>query len=143
MTKSSAIRLMNALISIANALILMPKFGPTRSSWNFHEWQSHSIYKTNCLISSPTLTPFGDSDFLLKETDAFLAIDDEPISLKINDSFDDSEGYILLLEEFLNDDPSSPPLPPQELKVVEPTNEKSSIDEPPMVELKDLPPHLE
>nr|GEU71001.1 putative reverse transcriptase domain-containing protein [Tanacetum cinerariifolium] len=29
------------------------------------------------------------------------------------------------------------------LKVVEPTNEKSSIDEPPVVELKDLPPHLE
>nr|GEW39735.1 reverse transcriptase domain-containing protein [Tanacetum cinerariifolium] len=51
-------------------------------------------------------------------------------------------GDILLLEEFLNDDPSSQPLPPQELKVVEPTNEKSSNDEPPMVELKDLPPHL-
>nr|GEZ24566.1 reverse transcriptase domain-containing protein [Tanacetum cinerariifolium] len=30
--------------------------------------------------SSHTLTPFGDSDFLLEETDAFLAIDDEPIS---------------------------------------------------------------
>nr|GEY05630.1 reverse transcriptase domain-containing protein [Tanacetum cinerariifolium] len=30
-----------------------------------------------------------------------------------------------------------------ELKVVEPKNEKSSIDEPPVVELKDLPPHLE
>nr|GEV92151.1 reverse transcriptase domain-containing protein [Tanacetum cinerariifolium] len=30
--------------------------------------------------SSPTLTPFGDSDFLLEETDAFLAIDDESIS---------------------------------------------------------------
>nr|GEV18551.1 hypothetical protein [Tanacetum cinerariifolium] len=29
------------------------------------------------------------------------------------------------------------------LKVVEPTNEKSSIDEPPVVELKDLPPHIE
>nr|GEY49376.1 reverse transcriptase domain-containing protein [Tanacetum cinerariifolium] len=29
------------------------------------------------------------------------------------------------------------------LKVVEPTNEISSIDEPPVVELKDLPPHLE
>nr|GEV40611.1 reverse transcriptase domain-containing protein [Tanacetum cinerariifolium] len=53
-----------------------------------------------------------------------------------------SIGDILLLEEFLNDDPSSPPLPPQELKVVEPTNEKSSIDEPPVVKLKDLPPHL-
>nr|GEZ12242.1 reverse transcriptase domain-containing protein [Tanacetum cinerariifolium] len=83
-------------------------------------------------ISSPTLTPFGDGDFLLEETDAFLAIDDEPISPEIDDRYYDSEGDILLLEEFLNDDPSSLPLPPQELKVVEPTNEKSSIDEPPM-----------
>ncbi|GJW45652.1 reverse transcriptase domain-containing protein [Tanacetum coccineum] len=93
--------------------------------------------------SSPTLTPFGDSDFLFEETDSFLAIEDEPISPEIDDSYYDSEGDILLLEEFLNDDPSSPPLPPQELKVVEPKNEKSSIDEPPEVELKDLPPHLE
>ncbi|GJV46311.1 putative ribonuclease H-like domain-containing protein [Tanacetum coccineum] len=62
--------------------------------------------------SSPTLTPFGDSDFLLEETDAFLAIEDEPISPEIDDSYYDSEGDILLLEEFLNDDPSSPPLPP-------------------------------
>ncbi|GJV66549.1 hypothetical protein Tco_1482058 [Tanacetum coccineum] len=77
------------------------------------------------------------------KTDAFLAIEDEPISPEIDDSYYDSEGDILLLEEFLNDDPSSPPLPPQELKVVEPKNEKSSIDEPPEVELKDLPPHLE
>ncbi|GJY19252.1 reverse transcriptase domain-containing protein [Tanacetum coccineum] len=93
--------------------------------------------------SSPTLTPFGDSDFLLEETDAFLAIEDEIISPEIDDSYYDSEGDILLLEVFVNDDPSSPPLPPQELKVVEPKNEKSSIDEPPEVELKDLPPHLE
>ncbi|GJR00121.1 reverse transcriptase domain-containing protein [Tanacetum coccineum] len=39
--------------------------------------------------SSPTLTPFGDSDFLLEETDAFLAIEDEPISPEIDDSFYD------------------------------------------------------
>nr|GEX44712.1 reverse transcriptase domain-containing protein [Tanacetum cinerariifolium] len=56
--------------------------------------------------SSPTLTPFGDSDFLLEETDAFLSIDDEPISPEIDDCYYDSEGDILLLEEFLNDDPS-------------------------------------
>ncbi|GJY12163.1 reverse transcriptase domain-containing protein [Tanacetum coccineum] len=93
--------------------------------------------------SSPTLTPFGDSDFLLEETTAFLTIEDEPISPEIDDSYYDSEGDILLLEEFLNDDPSSSPLPPQELKVVEPKNKKSSIHEPPEVELKDLPPHLE
>ncbi|GKG02692.1 hypothetical protein Tco_0310328, partial [Tanacetum coccineum] len=62
--------------------------------------------------SSPTLTPFRDSDFLLEETDAFLAIKDEAISPEIDDSYYDSEGDILLLEKFLNDDPSSPPLPP-------------------------------
>nr|GEW67331.1 reverse transcriptase domain-containing protein [Tanacetum cinerariifolium] len=94
-------------------------------------------------ISSPTLTPFGDSDFILEEIDAFLAIEDEPISQEIDDSFYDSKGDIILLERFLNDDPSSTPLLPQELKGIEPKNEKSSIDEPPVVELKDLPPHLE
>nr|GEU79782.1 reverse transcriptase domain-containing protein [Tanacetum cinerariifolium] len=62
--------------------------------------------------SSPTLTPFGDSDFLLVETDAFLAIDDELISPEIDEAYYDSEGDILLLEEFLNNDPSSPPLSP-------------------------------
>nr|GEV08478.1 reverse transcriptase domain-containing protein [Tanacetum cinerariifolium] len=66
--------------------------------------------------SYPTLTPFGDNDFFLKETDAFLAIGDEQISSEINNSYYDSEGDILLLEEFLNDDPSSPPLTPQELE---------------------------
>ncbi|GKB68002.1 reverse transcriptase domain-containing protein [Tanacetum coccineum] len=102
--------------------------------------------------SSPTLTPFGDSDFiLLEEADAFLAIDDEPISPEIDDSYYDPEGDILLLEAILNSDPSPPPpnqgnyLPEirKELKVIEPKNNKSSIDEPPEVELKDLPPHLE
>ncbi|GJW54815.1 reverse transcriptase domain-containing protein [Tanacetum coccineum] len=93
-------------------------------------------------ISSPTLTPFGDSDFLLEETDAFLAIEDDSISPEIDDFYYDSEGDIRLLEEFLNDDPSSP-LPPKELKFVEPKTEKSSIDEPPELELKDLPSHLE
>ncbi|GKD26921.1 hypothetical protein Tco_1233135 [Tanacetum coccineum] len=92
--------------------------------------------------SSPTPTPFGDSDFILEETDAFLAIEDEPISPEIDDSYYDSEGDILLLEEFLMHDLSHHS-PSQELKVVEPKNEKSSIDEPPEVELKDLPPHLE
>ncbi|GKD67677.1 reverse transcriptase domain-containing protein [Tanacetum coccineum] len=101
--------------------------------------------------SSPTLTPFEDSDFLLEEVDAFLTHDDDPTSPEVDHSYYDSEGDILLLEAFLNDDPSLPP-PPQgnylpesrkELKIVEPKNEKYSIDEPPEVELKDLPPYLE
>nr|GEY16448.1 reverse transcriptase domain-containing protein [Tanacetum cinerariifolium] len=100
---------------------------------------------TELIVSnySPTLTPFGDSDFLLEEIDALLAINDEPISSKIDEAYYDSEGKILLLEEFLNDDPSSPPLPPQELKIVKLTNEKYTIDQPPVFKLKDLPPHLE
>nr|GEV42849.1 DNA-directed DNA polymerase [Tanacetum cinerariifolium] len=83
-----------------------------------------------------------EDDFLLEETDAFLVINDEPVSPKIDNSYYDLEGYILLLKEFINDDLSSPPLPLQELKTVEPNKEKSSIHEPPVVELKDLPPHL-
>ncbi|GJT42738.1 reverse transcriptase domain-containing protein [Tanacetum coccineum] len=59
--------------------------------------------------SSPTLTPFGDSDFLLEEVDAFLALEDDPTSPKVDDSYYDPKGDILLLESFLNDDPSPPP----------------------------------
>ncbi|GKF67138.1 reverse transcriptase domain-containing protein, partial [Tanacetum coccineum] len=59
--------------------------------------------------SSPTLTPFGDSDFLLEEVDAFLALKDDPTSPEVDDSYYDPEGDIPLLEAYLNDDPSPPP----------------------------------
>ncbi|GKA94045.1 reverse transcriptase domain-containing protein, partial [Tanacetum coccineum] len=59
--------------------------------------------------SSPTLTPFGDSDFLLlEEANAFIAIDDEPISPEIDVTYYDPEGDILILKALLN----SEPLPP-------------------------------
>nr|GEY47220.1 reverse transcriptase domain-containing protein [Tanacetum cinerariifolium] len=102
--------------------------------------------------TSPTLTPFGDSDFLLfEEADAFLGLKDDPNSPKINPFYYDSEGDILLLEAILNSKPL-PPLPnheqympsfKKELKVCEVKTVKSSVDEPPEVELKDLPPHLQ
>nr|GEY37902.1 hypothetical protein [Tanacetum cinerariifolium] len=102
-------------------------------------------------VTSPTLTLFGNSDFLLEKVDAFLAVKDEPTSSEFHQSYLDLEGDILLLKSFLNDDPSLP-LPDQrnylpevrkELKICEAYSEKSSVDEPPVVELKDLPPHLE
>ncbi|GJW77440.1 reverse transcriptase domain-containing protein [Tanacetum coccineum] len=101
--------------------------------------------------SSPTLTPFGDSDFLLlEEADAFLALADDPTSPEVDESYYDLEGDILTLEALLNSDPSPPPnqgnyMPEirKELKLCEAKTAKSSIDEPPEVELKDLPPHLE
>ncbi|GKF44821.1 hypothetical protein Tco_0131373, partial [Tanacetum coccineum] len=38
--------------------------------------------------SSPTLTPFGDSDFLLlEEADAFLALADDPTSPEVDESY--------------------------------------------------------
>nr|GEU85904.1 hypothetical protein [Tanacetum cinerariifolium] len=86
-----------------------------------------AFYDPIVSATSPTLTPFGNSDFLLEE------------------------GEILLLEAFLNDDPSSPPpnqrnyLPKvcKELKIYVAKSNKSSVDEPTVVELKALPPHLE
>nr|GEW66741.1 reverse transcriptase domain-containing protein [Tanacetum cinerariifolium] len=60
-------------------------------------------------------------------------------------------GDILLLEAFLNNDPSLPspnqgnylPQVRKELKICKAKSDKSSIDEPSEVKLKDLPPHLE
>nr|GEY28150.1 hypothetical protein [Tanacetum cinerariifolium] len=51
------------------------------------------------------LTPSGESDFFL-EVDAFLAVEDEPTSSQFPKSYLDSEGDMLLLEAFLNDDHS-------------------------------------
>nr|GFA39961.1 hypothetical protein [Tanacetum cinerariifolium] len=44
-----------------------------------------------------------------KEVDAFLALEDDPTSPEVDQSYVDTEGDILLLEAFLNDDPSLPP----------------------------------
>ncbi|GKE94691.1 hypothetical protein Tco_1579546, partial [Tanacetum coccineum] len=102
--------------------------------------------------------PFDESDFLLfEEADAFIAIDDEPVSPIFNATYYDPEGEILILEALLNNEPlpssnqgNYSPGIQKDLKVVEP--KKSSVeyatsyepkDEIPKVELKELPPHLE
>nr|GEX61028.1 DNA-directed DNA polymerase [Tanacetum cinerariifolium] len=77
--------------------------------------------------TSPTLTPFGDSDFLLlEEADAFLGLGDDPNLPEFDPTYHDPEGDILLLEAILNTKTA-----------------KSFVDKPSEVELKDLPPHLE
>nr|GEZ20552.1 reverse transcriptase domain-containing protein [Tanacetum cinerariifolium] len=64
--------------------------------------------------TSPTLNPFGDSDFLLfEEAGAFLGLEDDPDLSKINPFYYDPEGDVLLLEAILNSEPS-PPLSNQE-----------------------------
>nr|GFB79387.1 hypothetical protein [Tanacetum cinerariifolium] len=91
----------------------------------------------------------GFTDDVSNEADAFTAIDDEPISLNIDANYYDPEGDILILEALLNNDPEPPsnhkdyfPTLHKDLKVVEPKNQ-SFEDEPPEVELKELPPHLD
>nr|GFC13291.1 reverse transcriptase domain-containing protein [Tanacetum cinerariifolium] len=67
---------------------------------------SSPIYEPIVLNSSQNLTPFDASDFLLlEEVDAFIAIDDEPISSNIDDTYYDPVGDILILEALLNNDP--------------------------------------
>ncbi|GJY39817.1 putative reverse transcriptase domain-containing protein [Tanacetum coccineum] len=65
-----------------------------------------------------------------------------PGSLNSRETLFEDGTNLLLLEKLLNDDPSSP-LPPKELHFEEIKTIKSSIDDPPELELKDLPSHLE
>nr|GEZ67636.1 hypothetical protein [Tanacetum cinerariifolium] len=128
-------------------LLILGSFSNVTTSGNPTPYDDPIISTT-----SPTLTPFGDSGFLLfEEADSFLDLEDDPNSPKINPFYYDPEGDILLLEAILNSEPL-PPLPnheqylpsfKKELMVCEAKTIKSSVDEPPEVELKDLPPHLE
>ncbi|GJR96005.1 reverse transcriptase domain-containing protein [Tanacetum coccineum] len=88
--------------------------------------------------SSPTLTPFGDSDFLLlEEADAFLALEDDPTLPEVDDSYYDSKVDILLLEAILNSDPSPPP-PNQGNYLPEIRKELKGDDKLPVIIAKDL-----
>nr|GEV85731.1 hypothetical protein [Tanacetum cinerariifolium] len=75
--------------------------------------------------SSPTLTPFGESDFFLKEIEDFL--NDDSIPIEIENYVFDMEEDILLIDKLLNEDPCQ--FPPMDLKVAEESKEKSSAEE--------------
>nr|GEW64539.1 reverse transcriptase domain-containing protein [Tanacetum cinerariifolium] len=74
------------------------------------------------------------SDFILEEIETFLRTPNEFSNL------DD-----IYLKKLLNEDPSPniPPVKTEDLKQVDATMTKPSIDEPPELELKELPSHLE
>ncbi|GKD74853.1 hypothetical protein Tco_1333135, partial [Tanacetum coccineum] len=92
---------------------------------------------------SPSITPFEGGDFILEEVETFLCTPKELSNL--DDDYYDTEGDILYLEKLLNEDPSPtlPPIKNDDLKQVDVTMMKPSIEEPPELELKDLPSHLE
>nr|GEV50380.1 reverse transcriptase domain-containing protein [Tanacetum cinerariifolium] len=176
-------------ISFADALILMPKFGPAIKSlltnkdklsilktrralidvyaakltlqvnneavtFNLDQTSRYSANNNDMTANRIDVIDMACeeySDFLLEEVDAFLTLENDLTSPEVDHSYYDTEGDTLLLEAFLNDDLLlSPPnqgmyLPQvrKELKICKDKNDKSSIDEPPEVELRDLPPHLE
>nr|GEW99661.1 reverse transcriptase domain-containing protein [Tanacetum cinerariifolium]GEX38522.1 reverse transcriptase domain-containing protein [Tanacetum cinerariifolium] len=86
-----------------------------------------------------SFTPFEGCDFILEEIEAYLK--DESISPEIDHADCDPEGDICLIEKLLNDDLFQ--LPSMDLKQREVVKAKSLIEEPPDLELKDLPSHLE
>nr|GEZ72020.1 reverse transcriptase domain-containing protein [Tanacetum cinerariifolium] len=108
-------------ISFADALLLMPKFASTIKSLltnkDKEEYAQEILGFSNnssggnptltfepiLFDSSPSLTPFEGSDFILEEIDAYLK--DESISLEIVHADYDPEGDICLIEKLLNDDP--------------------------------------
>nr|GEW72594.1 hypothetical protein [Tanacetum cinerariifolium] len=84
----------------------------SRYSTNYNDMTANRINVIDMACeeySQEVLVPFGDSDFLFEEVDAFLALDDDPISSEVDHSYFDTERDILFLEAFLNDDPSLPP----------------------------------
>nr|GFA35122.1 DNA-directed DNA polymerase [Tanacetum cinerariifolium] len=180
---------LNFNISFADALILMPKFGPSIKSLltnndklcTFHFSADFVVVDFDAdprvpLILERSFLKIGRALIDVFEGELTLRVGKEAITFNLDQTsrysanysdmtakridvidmaFDQSylnpEGDILILEAFLNDDPSLP-LPNQgnylpkfhkELKIREAKSDKSSIDEPPEVELKDLPPHLE
>ncbi|GJS62787.1 reverse transcriptase domain-containing protein [Tanacetum coccineum] len=86
----------------------------------------------------PTSEPFT-SEFILEEIEAYLK--DDSISPEINHADFNPEKDICLIEKLLNNDPFQ--LPPMDFKQSEVTEAKPSFEEPPELELKDLPSHLE
>nr|GEY61258.1 reverse transcriptase domain-containing protein [Tanacetum cinerariifolium] len=130
------------------SLTLKCRDTPYISYNNLESLNKVDLIDATCEEYSQEVLGFTD-DVSNEEADAFIAIDDEPISSNIDATFYDPKGDILILEVLLNNDPE--PLSNQkyffptlhnDLKVVEPKNQ-SEENEPPEVELKELPPHLE
>ncbi|GJY62102.1 reverse transcriptase domain-containing protein [Tanacetum coccineum] len=115
-------------------------FGFLDSSKSGNPTSSLDPILSTSFLSLTTTSLLKEVTIILEEIEACLTNDS--ISPGIDDADFDQEGDLLLLEKLLNDDPSSPLLP-KELHFEELKTIKSSIDDPPELELKDLPSHLE
>ncbi|GJU58782.1 reverse transcriptase domain-containing protein [Tanacetum coccineum] len=111
--------------------------------------------RTNLSLSTVCLTSFKTSNSRWESSNLSLRRlcngGKVPISsrFRVDPTYYDPDGDILILKAILNSEPSPPlqgnyfPETQKDLKNCEANNEKSSVNEPPEVELKDLPPNLE
>ncbi|GKC22340.1 hypothetical protein Tco_1024490 [Tanacetum coccineum] len=77
----------------------------SRYSSNYNDNSVNRIDINDMACEEYSQEVLGFSD----EVDAFLALEDDPTSPKVDNSYYNPEGDILLLESFLNDDPLLPP----------------------------------
>nr|GEX03408.1 reverse transcriptase domain-containing protein [Tanacetum cinerariifolium] len=110
-----------------------------RYSRNYYEESVNQINVIDAACEEYAQEVLGFSD---SSTKTFLRTPDELSTL--DDDFD-PEGDIALIEKLLNENPSPnlPQMKNEYLKQVDVTMTKPSIEEPPELGLKDLPPHLE
>ncbi|GJW11051.1 reverse transcriptase domain-containing protein [Tanacetum coccineum] len=122
----------------------------SRYSVNYNDMTANRIdvVELACEEYSQEVLGFSDVIAIWQSFSRIRSDSDDPTSPEVDEAYYDPEGDILLLESLLNSDPSPSlnqesylPEIKKELKVCK--SAESSIDEPPEVELKDLPPHLE
>ncbi|GKA48413.1 reverse transcriptase domain-containing protein [Tanacetum coccineum] len=78
----------------------------SRYSSNYDDMTANRIDVIEMACEEYSQEVLGFSDVI---ANAFLALEDDPTSPEVDDSYYDPKGDILLLESFLNDDPSLPP----------------------------------
>ncbi|GKD46059.1 reverse transcriptase domain-containing protein [Tanacetum coccineum] len=99
----------HALIDVYEGELTL-RVGKEAITFNLDQTSRYSSsYDDNSVNRIDVIEMACEYDFLLEEVDAFLALEDDPTSPEVDDSYYDSEGDILLLESFLNDYPSLPP----------------------------------
>nr|GEZ39487.1 reverse transcriptase domain-containing protein [Tanacetum cinerariifolium] len=92
------LRIGRALIDVYEGELIL-RIGKEAVTLNLDQTLRYSANSDAMSVNRTDLIDVAYEDnFLFEETDAFRAIDDEPISPKIDGSYYDSEGDILLLE---------------------------------------------
>nr|GEZ58730.1 DNA-directed DNA polymerase [Tanacetum cinerariifolium] len=117
-------------------ILYLEKFLNEDPSQNLPPMKNKDLKQVDVTMTKPSIEEPPELETFLRTSDEVSNLDDD---------YYDTEGDILYLEKFLNEDPSQnlPPMKNKDLKQVDVTMTKPSIEEPPELEVKDLPHNLE